>query len=278
MTTRIDTRFAELKKQGRSAFVTFLMAGDPDLGTSLAIFKALPKAGADVIEIGMPFTDPMADGPAIQASGLRALKAGTTLKKTLALVRDFRADDDTTPIVLMGYYNPIYIYGVEKFVADAKSAGVDGLILVDLPAEEDAELCVPALAAGLNFIRLVPPTADDKRLSVVLKNTSGFVYYVSITGITGSAAADIAAVTEAVARIKRHTKLPVCVGFGIRTPEAARAIAQSSDGAVVGTALVDALCGSLDAEGRATAKTVGAVADLVASLAQGVRGAKQAAE
>jgi tryptophan synthase alpha chain len=278
MTTRIDTRFAELKKQGRSAFVTFLMAGDPDLGTSLAIFKALPKAGADVIEIGMPFTDPMADGPAIQASGLRALKAGTTLKKTLALVRDFRADDDTTPIVLMGYYNPIYIYGVEKFVADAKSAGVDGLILVDLPAEEDAELCVPALAAGLNFIRLVPPTADDKRLSVVLKNTSGFVYYVSITGITGSAAADIAAVTEAVARIKRHTKLPVCVGFGIRTPEAARAIAQSSDGAVVGTALVDALCGSLDVEGRATAKTVGAVADLVASLAQGVRGAKQAAE
>jgi tryptophan synthase alpha chain len=278
MTTRIDTRFAELKKQGRSAFVTFLMAGDPDLGTSLAIFKALPKAGADVIEIGMPFTDPMADGPAIQASGLRALRAGTTLKKTLALVRDFRADDDTTPIVLMGYYNPIYIYGVEKFVADAKSAGVDGLILVDLPAEEDAELCVPALAAGLNFIRLVPPTADDKRLSVVLKNTSGFVYYVSITGITGSAAADIAAVTEAVARIKRHTKLPVCVGFGIRTPEAARAIAQSSDGAVVGTALVDALCGSLDAEGRATAKTVGAVADLVASLAQGVRGAKQAAE
>ena len=278
MTTRIDARFAELKKQGRSAFITFLMAGDPDIDTSLAIVKALPKAGADVIEIGMPFTDPMADGPAIQASGLRALKAGTTLNKTLALVRDFRTGDDATPIVLMGYYNPIYIYGVEKFVADAKAAGVDGLILVDLPAEEDAELCVPALAAGLNFIRLVPPTADDKRLSVVLKNTSGFVYYVSITGITGSAAADIAAVTEAVARIKRHTKLPVCVGFGIRTPEAARAVAQNADGAVVGTALVDALRGSLDAEGRATAKTVSAVADLVASLAQGVRGAKQAAE
>jgi tryptophan synthase alpha chain len=278
MTTRIDARFAELKKQGRSAFITFLMAGDPDLDTSLAIIKALPKAGADVIEIGMPFTDPMADGPAIQASGLRALKAGMTLKKTLALVRDFRADDDATPIVLMGYYNPVYIYGVEKFVADAKRAGVDGLILVDLPAEEDDELCVPALAAGLNFIRLVPPTADDRRLSVVLENTSGFVYYVSITGITGSAAADIAAVTEAVARIKRHTKLPVCVGFGIRTPEAARAIAQNADGAVVGTALVDALCGSLDADGRATAKTVDAVADLVASLAQGVRGAKQAAE
>jgi tryptophan synthase alpha chain len=278
VTTRIDARFAELKREGRSAFITFLMAGDPDPATSLAIIKALPKAGADIIEIGMPFTDPMADGPAIQASGLRALKAGMTLKKTLALVRDFRADDDATPIVLMGYYNPIYIYGVEKFVADAKIAGVDGLILVDLPAEEDDELCVPALAAELNFIRLVPPTADDKRLSVVLKNTSGFVYYVSITGITGSAAADIAAVTEAVARIKRHTKLPVCVGFGIRTPEAARAIAQNADGAVVGTALVDALRASLDTEGRATAKTVGAVADLVASLAQGVRGAKQAAE
>ena len=278
MTTRIDTRFAELKKQGRSAFVTFLMAGDPDIATSLAIIKALPKAGADVIEIGMPFTDPMADGPAIQASGLRALKAGMTLKKTLALVRDFRAGDDKTPIVLMGYYNPIYIYGVAKFIADAKAAGVDGLILVDMPAEEDSELCVPALAAGLNFIRLVPPTADDKRLSVVLENTSGFVYYVSITGITGSAAADIAAVTESVARIKRHTKLPVCVGFGIRTPEAARAIAENADGAVVGTALVDALCASLDADGRATSKTVGAVADLVASLAQGVRGAQQAAE
>jgi len=278
VTTRIDARFAELKTEGRAAFITFLMAGDPDIDTSLAIIKALPKAGADVIEIGMPFTDPMADGPAIQAAGLRALKAGTTLKKTLALVRDFRVDDNATPIVLMGYYNPIYIYGVDKFIADAKIAGVDGLILVDLPAEEDDELCVPALAAGLNFIRLATPTTDDKRLPAVLANTSGFVYYVSITGITGSAAADIAAVTEAVARIKRHTRLPICVGFGIRTPEAARAIAENADGAVVGTALVDALCGSLDAEGRATAKTVGAVADLVASLAQGVRGAKQAAE
>jgi tryptophan synthase alpha chain len=278
MTTRIDARFAELKRDGRAAFVTFLMAGDPDLDTSLAIIKALPKAGADIIEIGMPFTDPMADGPAIQASGLRALKAGTTLKKTLALVRDFRGGDEATPIILMGYYNPIYIYGVDKFLADARAAGVDGLILVDMPAEEDDELCIPALKAGLNFIRLATPTTDDKRLPAVLANTSGFVYYVSITGITGSAAADIAAVTKAVARIKRHTKLPVCVGFGIRTPEAARAIAENADGAVVGTALVDALCGSLDAEGRATAKTVGAVADLVASLAQGVRGAKQAAE
>jgi tryptophan synthase alpha chain len=278
VTTRIDARFAELAKQGRSAFVTFVMAGDPDPATALDIIKALPKAGADMIEIGMPFTDPMADGPSIQAAGLRALKAGMTLRKTLELVRGFRKDDDTTPLVLMGYYNPIYIYGVEKFLGDAKTAGVDGLIIVDLPPEEDTELCIPAMKAGLNFIRLATPTTDDKRLPAVLANTSGFVYYVSITGITGSAAADIAAVTEAVARIKRHTKLPVCVGFGIRTPEAARAIAQNADGAVVGTALVDALRASLDAEGRATAKTVDAVAGLVASLAQGVRGAKQAAE
>jgi tryptophan synthase alpha chain len=278
MTTRIDARFAELKKQGRAAFITFLMAGDPDIETSLAIIKALPKAGADVIEIGMPFTDPMADGPAIQASGLRALKAGMTLKKTLALVRDFRAGDDATPIVLMGYYNPIYIYGVDQFLVDAKSAGVDGLIIVDLPPEEDHELCLPAMKAGLNFIRLATPTTDDKRLPAVLANTSGFVYYVSITGITGSASANTTAVGDAVARIKRHTKLPVCVGFGIRTPEAARAIAQNADGVVVGTALVDAMRGSLDAQGRATAKTVAAVADLVAALAQGVRGAKQAAE
>jgi tryptophan synthase alpha chain len=254
------------------------MAGDPDPATSLDIIKALPKAGADIIEIGMPFTDPMADGPAIQAAGLRALKAGMTLKKTLAMVRAFRKDDNTTPLVLMGYYNPIYIYGVDTFLTDAKSAGVDGLIIVDLPPEEDSELCLPAMKAGLNFIRLATPTTDDKRLPAVLANTSGFVYYVSITGITGSASADTAVVGEAVTRIKRHTKLPVCVGFGIRTPEAAGGIAQKADGAVVGTALVDALCGSLDAQGRATAKTVGTVADLVAALARGVRGAKQAAE
>jgi tryptophan synthase alpha chain len=278
MTTRIDARFAELNKQGRSAFITFLMAGDPDPATSLAIIKALPKAGADIIEIGMPFTDPMADGPAIQAAGLRALKAGMTLKKTLDMVRGFRAGDNTTPLVLMGYYNPIYIYGVDKFLVDAKSAGVDGLIIVDLPPEEDTELCLPAMKAGLNFIRLATPTTDDKRLPAVLANTSGFVYYVSITGITGSASADTAVVGEAVARIKRHTKLPVCVGFGIRTPDAARAIAENANGAVVGTALVEALRASLDADGRATAKTVGAVADLVSALAQGVRGAKQAAE
>jgi tryptophan synthase alpha chain len=278
MTTRIDTRFAALKKQGRAAFVTFLMAGDPDLATSLAIIKALPKAGADIIEIGMPFTDPMADGPAIQAAGLRALQAGMTLKKTLAMVKAFRAEDTTTPLVLMGYYNPIYIYGVDQFLVDAKSAGVDGLIIVDLPPEEDTELCLPAMQAGLNFIRLATPTTDDKRLPAVLENTSGFVYYVSITGITGAGSADSEVVGEAVARIKRHTRLPVCVGFGIRTPQAAHDIAQHADGAVVGSALVDALRGSLDDQGRATAGTVGAVADLVASLAQGVRGAKQAAE
>ncbi len=278
MTTRIDTRFAELAKQGRSAFVTYVMAGDPDLKTSLDIVKALPKAGADVIELGIPFTDPMADGPSIQAAGLRALKGGMTLKKTLELVRGFRKDDNVTPLVLMGYYNPIYIYGVDKFLADARTAGVDGLIIVDLPPEEDDELCIPALKAGLNFIRLATPTTDDKRLPAVLANTSGFVYYVSIAGITGAAAADSKVVGEAVARIKRHTRLPICVGFGIRTPEAARAIAEKADGSVVGTALVDALQGSLDAEGRATPKTVTAVADLVAALAQGVRGAKQAAE
>lgn len=274
----MDVRFAQLKSEGRSAFVTFVMGGDPDPETSLAIVKALPQAGADIIEIGMPFTDPMADGPSIQAAGLRALKAGMTLKKTLQLVRSFRESDAATPIVLMGYYNPIYIYGVDKFLVDAKSAGVDGLIIVDLPPEEDDELCIPALKAGLNFIRLATPTTDDKRLPAVLANTSGFVYYVSITGITGAAAADSSAVGAAVARIKRHTALPVCVGFGIRTPEAARAIAANADGAVVGTALVDALKASLDSEGRATAKTVGAVADLAAALAQGVRGAQQAAE
>jgi tryptophan synthase alpha chain len=278
MTTRIDTRFAELKKQGRSAFVTFVMAGDPDPGTSLEVIKALPKAGADIIEIGMPFTDPMADGPSIQAAGLRALKAGMTLGKTLEMVRSFRRDDDATPLVLMGYYNPIYIYGVDQFLTDAKSAGVDGLIIVDLPPEEDTELCLPAMKAGLNFIRLATPTTDDKRLPAVLANTSGFVYYVSITGITGSAAADARSVGEAVGRIKRHTKLPVCVGFGIRTPEAARAIAEAADGAVVGTALVDALRATLDANGAGTAKTTDTVADLVSALAQGVRGAKQAAE
>jgi tryptophan synthase alpha chain len=278
VSTRIDTRFADLKREGRAAFVTFVMCGDPDIETSLAIIKALPSAGADVIEIGMPFTDPMADGPSIQAAGLRALKAGTTLKKTLDVVRRFREGDSATPIILMGYYNPIFIHGVDKFLSDAKTAGVDGLILVDMPPEEDHELCIPALKAGLNFIRLATPTTDDKRLPAVLANTSGFVYYVSITGITGSASADSAKVSQAVSRIKRHTALPVCVGFGIRTPEAAQTIASHADGVVVGTALVDAIRNSLDAENRATPKTVAAVADMVASLAEGVRGARQAAE
>jgi len=278
VTTRIDARFAELKKQGRSAFITFVMAGDPDPATSLEIIKALPRAGSDVIEIGVPFTDPMADGPSIQAAGQRALKAGMTLKKMLAMVREFRKDDDATPLVLMGYYNPIYIYGVDQFLVDAKAAGVDGLIVVDLPPEEDSELCLPAIKAGLNFIRLATPTTDDRRLPAVLANTSGFVYYVSVTGITGSTSADSAAVAQAVARIKRHTKLPICVGFGIRTPEAARAIAANADGAVVGSALVDVLRNSLGADGKASVKTVEAVAGLAASLAQGIREAKQAAE
>ena len=278
MTTRIDHRFAALKQEGRAAFVTFLMAGDPDIETSLAIIRALPQAGADVIEIGMPFTDPMADGPAIQAAGQRALANGATLNKTLDLVKRFREGDDVTPIVLMGYYNPIYIHGVDAFLRDAKAAGVDGLIVVDLPPEEDSELCLPALKAGLNFIRLATPTTDDKRLPKVLQNTSGFVYYVSVTGVTGGAIADYGAVGDAVARIKRHTDLPVCVGFGIRTPEAARLIARHADGVVVGSALVDALRSSLDDGGRATAHTVAAVTDLASSLAKGVQTAGQAAE
>src|SRR3977135_1483142 len=273
MTTRIDTRFAELAKQGRSAFVTYVMAGDPDPKTSLAIIKALPKAGADIIELGVPFTDPMADGPSIQAAGVRALKAGMTLKKTLEMVRAFRKDDDATPLVLMGYYNPIYIYGVDRFLSDAKAAGVDGLIIVDLPPEEDAELCLPALKAGLNFIRLATPTTDDKRLPAVLANTSGFVYYVSITGINRSAAPDPGKVAGAVSRIKRHTKLPVAVGFGVKTAAHARAIASGADGVVVGSALIDALKHSLDKNNKATRKTVKAVTDLVAALADGVRGA-----
>jgi tryptophan synthase alpha chain len=277
MTTRIERRFAALKEEGRAALVTFTMAGDPDTETSLAIVKALPKAGADVIELGMPFTDPMADGPSIQASGQRALRAGQTLRKTLAMVRDFRKDDDDTPIVLMGYYNPIYIYGVDAFLTDAKAAGVDGLIVVDLPPEEDEELCIPALKAGLNFVRLATPTTDDKRLPAVLNNTSGFVYYVSITGITGAAAPDAAKVSAAVSRIKRHTKLPVAVGFGVRTAEQARAIAQGAGGVVVGSALVDALRKSLDKDGKPTSATVTAVADLVSELAAGVRSAGRVA-
>ena len=277
MTTRIDRRFAALKKEGRAGLVTFLTAGDPDAATSTAIMKSLAKAGADVIELGMPFSDPMADGPAIQASSQRALKAGQTLKKTLAMVREFRAVDADTPLVLMGYYNPIYIYGVDRFLVDAKSAGVDGLIVVDLPPEEDAELCLPALKAGVNFIRLATPTTDDRRLPTVLANTSGFVYYVSITGITGTAAPDAQRVGDAVARIKRHTELPVAVGFGVRDAARAREIAQGADAVVVGSALIDVLRATLDKDDKATAKTVKAVTDLVASLSEGVRSARRVA-
>jgi len=240
-TTRIDTRFATLRAEGRAGFVAFITAGDPDGETSLAILKGLPAAGADIIELGMPFSDPMADGPAIQASSLRALEAGASMVKTLALVKAFRNGDDATPIVLMGYYNPIYSYGVERFLADAREAGVDGLIVVDLPPEEDAELCLPALKAGLNFIRLATPTTDARRLPAVLANTSGFLYYVSVTGITGTRAAASQAVREAVARLKTRTDLPIAVGFGIRTPEQAAEVARVADAAVVGSALVEAV-------------------------------------
>jgi tryptophan synthase alpha chain len=237
--TRIDQKFAQLRAQGRKAFVTYIMAGDPDYATSLEIVRGLPGAGVDIIELGVPFTDPMADGPTIQLAGQRALSTGQTLEKTLQMAREFRALDDVTPIVLMGYYNPIYSRGVERFLTDAKAAGIDGLIVVDLPPEEDAELCIPAQAAGMNFIRLATPTTDDKRLPKVLQNTSGFVYYVSITGITGAAEAQAGDVGPEVARIKAGTDLPVVVGFGIKTPDAAQAIAGVADGAVVGSAIVE---------------------------------------
>ena len=237
--TRIDRTFQRLRAEGRKGFVSYVMAGDPDFDTSLAIVKGLPAAGVDVIELGLPFTDPMADGPTIQLAGQRALEAGMTLKRTLELARRFREDDDTTPIVLMGYYNPIYSHGVDRFLVDAKAAGIDGLIVVDLPPEEDEELCIPAQKAGLNFIRLATPTTDDRRLPKVLTNTSGFVYYVSITGITGAANAVATDVGPEVARIKAQTDLPVIVGFGIRTPETSRDIARVADGAVVGSAIVD---------------------------------------
>jgi tryptophan synthase alpha chain len=277
--SRIPARFAANASQGRATFVTFITAGDPDPKTSLAIMQALPGAGADVIELGMPFSDPMADGPAVQWSSMRALKAGMTLTGTLALVAEFRKANAETPIVLMGYYNPIYVYGVERFLVDAKTAGIDGLIVVDLPPEEDAELCIPTMKAGLNFIRLATPTTNDKRLPAVLANTSGFVYYVSITGITGTATPDFSKVNEAVARIKRHTALPVAVGFGVKAPEHASAIAQGADGVVVGSALVEAVRTSLDADGKATEKTVSAVTDLVSNLSKAVHAvAKRAAE
>ena len=271
MTTRIDQKFAALKQQGRAALVTFITAGDPDYDTSLKIIQGLPKAGADVIELGMPFTDPMADGPAIQAGGLRALAAGQTMKKTLKLVKDFRKGDKTTPIVLMGYYNPIYVYGVDTFLVDIKKAGVDGLIVVDLPPEEDDELCIPAMAAGINFIRLTTPTTDDKRAPAVFKHTSGFVYYVSVLGITGTKAPDLKSVKQNVERLKKHTSLPICVGFGVKSAEQARTIAKTADGVVVGSALVSAVANSLTKQGKPTAKTPSAVHKLVAEIAKGLR-------
>ncbi|MBZ9749187.1 tryptophan synthase subunit alpha [Mesorhizobium sp. CO1-1-7] len=277
MTTRIDRRMTKLKAEGRPALVTYFMGGDPDYATSLSIMKALPGAGSDVIELGMPFSDPMADGPAIQAAGLRALKGGQTLVKTLKMASDFRAGDDETPIVLMGYYNPIYIYGVDRFLKDAIASGIDGLIVVDLPPEMDEELCIPALKAGINFIRLATPTTDDKRLPKVLQNTSGFVYYVSMTGITGSALADTGKVATAVQRIKGHTNLPVCVGFGVKTAEQARVIGANADGVVVGTAIVNAVANVLGPNGEKTADPAEAVATLVSGLAQGVRSARLAA-
>ncbi|MXU64423.1 tryptophan synthase subunit alpha [Oceanomicrobium pacificus] len=262
--TRITTTFERLQAEGRSAFVTFVMAGDPDFDRSLEIVQGLPGAGADIIELGMPFTDPMADGPAIQLAGQRALEAGMTLDRTLELVRRFREGDSDTPIVLMGYYNPIYSKGVDRFLAEAGAAGVDGLIVVDLPPEEDEELCIPAQKAGLNFIRLATPTTDDRRLPRVLQNTSGFVYYVSITGITGSASANADAVAPEVARIRDASGLPVCVGFGIKTADSARDIASVADGAVVGSAIV-----SMVGDGKSTDEVLG----FVRSLADGAHAA-----
>jgi tryptophan synthase alpha chain len=272
MTTRIPDRFAACAAEGRPALGTFIMSGDPDVETSQAVLEALPEAGADFIELGIPFSDPMADGPGVQAAGLRALKAGMTLHKTLGMVRRFRERDGATPIVLMGYYNPILSYGVDLFLADAVSAGVDGLIVVDLPPEEDEELCIPALGAGLNFIRLTTPTTDDARLPAVLRNTSGFVYYVSMTGITGATIRNHAAVADAVVRIKGHTRLPVAVGFGIKTADDAASMGRNADGVVVGTAICNAMGDSL-VDGR-PAGTVAAVTTLVNALAEGVRRAR----
>ncbi len=274
MTARMDNRFAAVKAEGRPALVTYFMGGDPDFETSLGIMKALPGAGSDIIELGMPFSDPMADGPAVQMAGQRALKSGQTLAKTLELAAKFRETDSETPIVLMGYYNPIYVYGVDRFLDDVIASGIDGLIVVDLPPEMDDELCIPALAKGVNFIRLATPTTDDKRLPAVLKNTSGFVYYVSMNGITGSALPDPSKIAGAVNRIKGHTDLPVCVGFGVKTADHAKAIGASADGVVVGTAIVQQIAGSLTKDGKAGPDTVASVVTLVRGLATGVRAAR----
>jgi tryptophan synthase alpha chain len=267
--SRLQTRFAELKQQNRAALVTFITAGDPDYATSLEILKGLPAAGADVIELGMPFTDPMADGPAIQLANIRALGNGQNLAKTLEMVREFRKGEQNTPLVLMGYFNPIHHYGVDRFIADAKEAGVDGLIVVDLPPEHNADLCDPAQAAGIDFIRLTTPTTDDKRLPVVLNGSSGFVYYVSVAGVTGSGSATTEHVQEAVARLRRHTDLPLCIGFGIRTPEHAATIARLADGVVVGSALIDQIANASDNQ-----QAIQGVLNLCSALAQGVRSAR----
>ena len=274
MTKRMTDRFAKLADEGRAAFVTYFMGGDPDLETSIAIMKGLPGAGADVIELGMPFSDPMADGPAIQAAGLRALEGGHGMEDTFAMVRAFREDDRETPIVLMGYYNPIYQYGTDRFLQTAADAGIDGMIVVDLPPEMDEELCIPARKHDLNFIRLATPTTDAKRLPKVLENTSGFVYYVSINGITGAATPDPTQVAGSVAHIKAKTDLPICVGFGVRTAEQAEAIAEAADGVVVGTAIVSAVADSLN-DGKAGPQTVESPLNLVRSIAEGVRKAKK---
>ncbi|TWI57544.1 tryptophan synthase alpha chain [Pseudomonas duriflava] len=268
--SRLETRFAQLKQEGRAALVTYTTGGDPDYATSLAILKGLPKAGADVIELGMPFTDPMADGPAIQAAALRALKSGQTLAKTLNMVREFRQEESETPLVLMGYYNPIHRYGVERFLAEAKDAGVDGLIVVDLPPEHDAELCDPAQAVGIDFIRLTTPTTDNNRLPRVLNSSSGFVYYVSVAGVTGAGSATTEHIEHAVTRLRQFTQLPLCVGFGIRTPEQARVVAQLADGVVVGSALVDQI-----AKANSSAEAVEGVLSLCNSLAEAVRSARR---
>lgn len=275
MTTRLEARFAKCKAENRAALVTYVMAGDPDARTSAEILARLPAAGSDVIEFGLPFSDPMADGPAIQLAGQRALAGGQNVHRTLEMIATFRKSDADTPIILMGYYNPIYVYGVDAFLADANAAGVDGLIIVDLPPEMDEELCLPALKAGIAFIRLATPTTDDKRLPTVLTNTSGFVYYVSITGITGAATPQFDKVAQAVKRIKQHTALPVAVGFGVKTPEHAEAIAKGADGVVVGSAIIDAMRKTLDDAGRATAGTVEAATGLVSSLSAAVRATKR---
>ncbi|MDH1210160.1 tryptophan synthase subunit alpha [Pseudomonas chengduensis] len=268
--SRLQNRFAELKQENRAALVTFVTAGDPDYATSLSILKGLPEAGADVIELGMPFTDPMADGPAIQLANIRALAGKQGMQQTLQMVREFRQGNQSTPLVLMGYYNPIFVYGVERFIADAKEAGVDGLIVVDLPPEHNDELCEPAQSAGIDFIRLTTPTTDDDRLPTVLAGSSGFVYYVSVAGVTGAGAATMDHVEEAVARLRRHTDLPVCIGFGIRTPEHAAEVAKRAEGAVVGSALIDKI-----AEAKSPQQAIDGVLGLCRELAEGVRGARR---